>query len=47
VSEENILSKKKLGDQVNKTYDLLLEMIITLKLKPGEVIVEKDLEKQT
>ena len=41
------MSKKKLGDQVTKTYDLLLEMIITLKLKPGEVIVEKDLEKQT
>ena len=38
---------KKSGDQVKKTYDLLLEMIITLKLKPGEVIVEKDLEKRT
>ena len=41
------MSKKKLGDQVKKTYDLLLEMIITLKLKPGEVIVEKEIEKQT
>ena len=41
------MSKKKLGDQVKLTYDLLLEMIITLKLKPGEVLVEKDLEKHT
>ena len=46
-AKEINLSKRKLGDQVKKTYDLLLEMIITLKLKPGEVIVEKDLEKKT
>lgn len=38
--------KIKDGNLVKRAYDAILQMIITLQIKPGEFLVEKDLEER-
>jgi len=38
--------KIKEGNLVQKTYEAILEMIITLRIRPGEFLIEKDLEER-
>ena len=39
-------NKIKEGNLVQKAYDVILQMIITLQFQPGEFLIEKDLEER-